>query len=522
MELKLKIKETDGAAALEAEAEYGAALEQRLTFQDRYTRLGLIGSGAQGQVFKVRDNYTNEVLAAKRISLDSWDEVDRLQNEARALENLNHPSIPKYRGFHVQEDVRWGTPEYILVTEYADGSSLSQKLEEGKRYTEKELQDIKVQVLDALHEAHSKGIVHRDLKPANIIIDEKGNVKVTDFGIAKFLGEKTRTRTLGAGSAFYMAPEQIKGEKIVSETDYYGLAMTLVALASGQEADYEMEQNPKAQLQRLNLSKSFRESLELMLSTDPVKRKEGLLEKVNQVKKADAYLDYIVGNEKNKKAFFSSSYFMNNKKALLIKDTKITVQLPENYTVYQQDHFAWPANIARHVGENQGAFITGFNAAHTVGQGQGAGITGFNAAHTVGQNQEAGITGLNIAHTVGQDQEAFITGLNIAHTVGQYQWAGITGLNAAHTVGRHQFSIIPTLNIAGTIGGNQFGLVNVVYKKTEGDQYGVINYARDLSENSRQYGLLNLRAKHSKKRRSGGPERWWNPEISIGYGRKKP
>ena len=280
MELKAKTQETNELLALEAEAEYEAALEQRLTFQDRYTRLGLIGSGAQGQVFKVKDNYTNEVLAAKRISLDSWDEVDRLQNEARALENLNHPSIPKYHSFYVQEDSQWGTPEYILVTDYVDGKSLSQRLEEGKKYTEKELQDIKVQVLDALYEAHSKRIVHRDIKPANIIIDENRNVKVTDFGIAKFLGERTKTRTLGAGSAFYMAPEQVKGEKIVPETDYYGLAMTLLALASGREADYDLEQNPKAQLEGLHLSNSFRESLELMLSTDPARRKEGLREKV--------------------------------------------------------------------------------------------------------------------------------------------------------------------------------------------------------------------------------------------------
>ena len=522
MGLKLKTKETDGAA-LEAEAEYEAALEPRvesLTFQDRYTRLGLIGSGGQGQVFKVRDNYTNEVLAAKRISLDSWDEVDRLQNEARALENLNHPSIPNYRSFYVQEDSQWGTPDYILVTDYAAGESLSQKLEQGKRYNEKELQDIKVQVLDALHEAHSKGIVHRDIKPANIIIDENGNVKVTDFGIAKFLGERTKTGTLGAGSAFYMAPEQVKGEKIVPETDYYGLAMTLVALASGREADYDLEQNPKTQLEKLHLSSPFKKSLELMLSTDPAKRKEGLREKAEQPKAASLEQKVEI-------------------KPVPIAKPSITIPLPEKYTVAEQSSYFSLANVAKYVAKSQDANVTAFNAAHTVGRDQFAGITAFNAAHTVGRDQLAGMTAFNAAHTVGGEQGATITAFNAAHTVGRDQWAlFITAFNAAHTVGGNQFamvtvfnaahtmggsqcSIIPSVNIAGTIGGNQVGLVNIVYQKTEGNQYGIINYARDLSENSQQYGLLNLRAKHSMKRWSSGPERWWNPEISIGYGKKK-
>ena len=557
MGLKLKTKETDGAA-LEAEAEYEAALEPRvesLTFQDRYTRLGLIGSGGQGQVFKVRDNYTNEVLAAKRISLDSWDEVDRLQNEARALENLNHPSIPNYRSFYVQEDSQWGTPDYILVTDYAAGESLSQKLEQGKRYNEKELQDIKVQVLDALHEAHSKGIVHRDIKPANIIIDENGNVKVTDFGIAKFLGERTKTGTLGAGSAFYMAPEQVKGEKIVPETDYYGLAMTLVALASGREADYDLEQNPKTQLEKLHLSSPFKKSLELMLSTDPAKRKEGLREKAEQPKAASLEQKVEI-------------------KPVPIAKPSITIPLPEKYTVAEQSSYFSLANVAKYVAKSQDANVTAFNAAHTVGRDQFAGITAFNAAHTVGRDQLAGMTAFNAAHTVGGEQGATITAFNAAHTVGRDQWAlfitafnaahtvggdqqalvtafnaahtvggdqwalFITAFNAAHTVGGNQFamvtvfnaahtmggsqcSIIPSVNIAGTIGGNQVGLVNIVYQKTEGNQYGIINYDRDLSENSQQYGLLNLRAKHSMKRWSSGPERWWNPEISIGYGKKK-
>ncbi|MEK6809139.1 MAG: protein kinase, partial [Nanoarchaeota archaeon] len=417
-----------------------------------------------------KDNQSGAILAAKRIPLDNWDHVDALQNEARALQNLNNPYIPAYRDFYVQEDVSWGNPEYVLVTDYVAGESLSQKLQSGRRYNEEELTNIKAQVLDALNEAHRKGIVHRDIKPANIMLDEQNNVKVTDFGIAKFLGEKPRTRTLGAGSAFYMAPEQVKGEEITPATDYYGLGITLLAIASGREADYEMEMDPLEQLGKLNLSESFRESLKLMLSADPQKRKEGLVEKAEETRKVNL-----------------NGYISKEKTELPVKGKKITVQLPEIYTVLKQNHFIWPANIARHVGGNQeGVFV------------------GANIAHIVGGYQFGVLAVANIAHTVGGNQEGVFVAANIAHTVGRDQWGVLAAANIAHTVGR-----------------DQIGLVNIVYGETRGNQYGIINYARKLSEESRQYGLINLRGRHSRKRWSSGPERWWNPEISFLVGKDK-
>ena len=254
----------------------------KLTFQERYKCLSFLGSGGQGQVYKVQDLTSGEIYAAKRITVDHWEDIEKLKNETRALQNLNHPSIPQYHGFYVQENEQWRNPEYILVTEYAEGESLAAKLKNGTRFSEEELRNVKTQVLDALHAAHEKGIVHRDIKPSNIIIDDKKNIKVTDFGIAKFLGEKTRTRTIGAGSIEYMAPEQKKGENIVPETDYYALGATLVALAYGQELG--VNSNPKEMLKELqHLSKPFQNSIELLLSDDTQKRKEGLLEK--EVKK---------------------------------------------------------------------------------------------------------------------------------------------------------------------------------------------------------------------------------------------
>ncbi|MEK6901104.1 MAG: hypothetical protein AABX37_02075, partial [Nanoarchaeota archaeon] len=121
-------------AGLEEALDYEAEInQQHLKFKDQYERLSLIGSGGQGQVYKVLNKVTGEVLAAKRISLDNWDDVDALQNEARALQNLKHPGIPKYHQFYIQEDSGWGNPEYILVTDYVEGESLYKKLEKGQR-----------------------------------------------------------------------------------------------------------------------------------------------------------------------------------------------------------------------------------------------------------------------------------------------------------------------------------------------------------------------------------------------------
>lgn len=275
---------------LDAEAQ--ESLEETLSFSDKYETLQLLGSGGQGQVYKVQDRVSREVYAAKRMPVDNWEDIEKLKNETRALQNLNHPSIPRYQGFHVQEDLQWKNPEYILVTEYAEGESLSKKLESGTRFTEDQLRSIKIQILDALHAAHTKGIVHRDIKPSNVILDDNYNLKVTDFGIAKFLGEKTRTRTLGAGSIEYMAPEQKKGEAIVPETDYYALGATLVALAYGQ--DLGVNSTPKEMLKELkHLSGPFQKSIELLLSDDPQKRKEGILEKEVKTKKTKTKVEVV-------------------------------------------------------------------------------------------------------------------------------------------------------------------------------------------------------------------------------------
>ncbi|MDP3640417.1 MAG: serine/threonine-protein kinase, partial [Nanoarchaeota archaeon] len=293
-------------------------LEDRLSFEERYRNLGLIGSGGQGQVFKVEERATGTPYAAKRFILDNWEELQRLEDEVKALQKLQHPNIVAYQDHSALEE-NW-SPELFLVTEYVEGKSLAQYLAEGKQFSEEEIIDIKEQLVAGLTYAHSQSIVHRDIKPENILLTEEGIVKITDFGLAKFLGEKTRTKSAGKGSIYYMAPEQILGRRITEATDYHGLGLLLVALASGKERTddlrYQKPAEDIAQLRKAGrYSAPFLDSLELLVDEEPEKRKEGLLIKdigdaVGAVERGGGMTDdkkYLFGDKWEEHHVYASS-----------------------------------------------------------------------------------------------------------------------------------------------------------------------------------------------------------------------
>ena len=250
-------------------------------FHDKYAVLRLLGSGGQGQVYLVEEKDTGTKYAAKRITIDSWDELKPLETEVKALQQLNGGHIPRLHQYTVVES-QFKTPEFVMVTEYISGKNFSEMMQDGKRFSEDELKNIRAQTLEALTEAHSKGIVHRDLKPSNIMMNEAGIVYVTDFGLAKFLGDATHMSSAGKGSIYYMAPEQLKGDAIGVETDYYQLGLTLIALASGRErSDDIRHEKPLEQLAKLtHWSAGFRSSLEKLVAEDVKMRWEGVGEVV--------------------------------------------------------------------------------------------------------------------------------------------------------------------------------------------------------------------------------------------------
>jgi serine/threonine protein kinase/capsular polysaccharide biosynthesis protein len=198
--------------------------------------LEFIGKGGMGAVYKARQPSLDRLVALKILppaAASGPGFAERFNREARALARLNHPNIVAVHDFG-----KAGALHY-LVMEYVDGGNLRQ-IECAGRLTPDQALSIVPQICEALQFAHNEGIVHRDIKPENILMDKKGRVKITDFGIAKMLGGTTEeTRLTGVrdivGTPHYMAPEQIeKPQSVDHRADIYSLGVVFYEMLTGE------------------------------------------------------------------------------------------------------------------------------------------------------------------------------------------------------------------------------------------------------------------------------------------------
>src|SRR5438067_5724777 len=192
-----------------------------------------VGRGGQGVVFRARQKSLNRTVALKVISLGQWASkahVKRFRREAEAAASLDHPSIVPI--YEVGE--RDGSSYFSM--KFVEGG----QLDEVSRRTPMSIRhaaELIAKVARTVHYAHEHGILHRDIKPGNILLDDKGEPHLTDFGLARLVeAESTVTRTLEVlGTPSYMAPEQAAGNnaQLTSETDVYGLGAVLYQLLTG-------------------------------------------------------------------------------------------------------------------------------------------------------------------------------------------------------------------------------------------------------------------------------------------------
>ena len=196
-----------------------------------FTLQRLLGVGGMAEVWYA-ENEIGLPAAVKILSKElSVNEQmrDRFLNEAKVMVQLNHPNIRKVLGFGNIDE------RPAIIMEYLDGNDLKARMKRGQRFTQAELEQWWDQLVDALNYTHKKGIVHRDIKPSNIFVDEEGNVKLLDFGIAKFKASISMTQT-GAmmGTLMYMSPEQVQDAKHLGPaSDVYSLAVSFVHLLTG-------------------------------------------------------------------------------------------------------------------------------------------------------------------------------------------------------------------------------------------------------------------------------------------------
>lgn len=197
----------------------------------RYEIRELIGVGGMANVYHCYDTIDAREVAIKILKdefLDNEDFIRRFKNESKAIAVLNHPNIVRVY------DVSFGDMIQYIVMEYIDGITLKEYIDMQGVLDWKETVHLTTQILKALQHAHENGIVHRDIKPHNIMLLRDGTIKVTDFGIARFSSNATRTMTEQAiGSVHYIAPEQARGEKTDGKTDIYSVGVMMYEMLTG-------------------------------------------------------------------------------------------------------------------------------------------------------------------------------------------------------------------------------------------------------------------------------------------------
>jgi serine/threonine protein kinase len=207
-----------------------------------YEVLGLVGSGAMGEVYRARDTRLGRHVAIKMLpmflSADS-DRLRRFEQEARAAAALNHPNILAV----FQMGTREGAP--YLVSELLEGETLRAQVKRGRLAVRRAI-DYGVQITRGLGAAHEKGIVHRDLKPENLFVTKDGRVKILDFGLAKLTQQQAASHTstpqahtesgVVMGTVGYMAPEQVRGETADHRADIFAFGAILYEMLSGKRA----------------------------------------------------------------------------------------------------------------------------------------------------------------------------------------------------------------------------------------------------------------------------------------------
>ncbi|PFG06763.1 Stk1 family PASTA domain-containing Ser/Thr kinase [Bacillus sp. es.034] len=197
----------------------------------RYRIIKLIGGGGMANVYLAHDVILDREVAIKMLRIDFANEeefIKRFQREAQSATSLAHPNIVSIYDVGEEDDL------YYIVMEYVHGMTLKQYIQQHSPVNVDKAIDIMKQLTIAMSHAHQNHIVHRDIKPHNILLDEEGNVKITDFGIAMALSATSITQTNSVlGSVHYLSPEQARGGMATKKSDIYSLGIVMFELLTG-------------------------------------------------------------------------------------------------------------------------------------------------------------------------------------------------------------------------------------------------------------------------------------------------
>ncbi len=187
-----------------------------------------IGRGGMGTVYMGVDDASGQTAAVKLLAADMAQQADfreRFKAEIETLRKLNHPNIVQIFGFGEEEE------QIFYAMEFVAGSSLEEQLGRGRAFHWREVAQFGIAVARALRHAHDRGVIHRDIKPGNLLLTEEGDLKLSDFGIARLFGNGRLTGVGSVlGTAEFMAPEQAEGRAVDPRSDLYSLGGVLYVL----------------------------------------------------------------------------------------------------------------------------------------------------------------------------------------------------------------------------------------------------------------------------------------------------
>ncbi|PYQ24966.1 MAG: hypothetical protein DMF81_03895 [Acidobacteria bacterium] len=214
----------------------GVARERRFVagdlFAERYRIVGPLGRGGMGEVYHADDLRLGQPVALKLLPERLQDDADRrarLFGEVRLARQVSHPAVCRVY------DVAEADGRPFLTMEYVDGEDLASLLRRIGRVPRDKALDIARQLCAGIAAAHDKQVLHRDLKPENVMLDGRGKVRITDFGLAA-LSESLRGDEVRSGTPAYMSPEQLEGRGATVRSDVYSLGLVLYELFTGRRA----------------------------------------------------------------------------------------------------------------------------------------------------------------------------------------------------------------------------------------------------------------------------------------------
>ncbi|MHC4696180.1 MAG: serine/threonine-protein kinase [Planctomycetota bacterium] len=207
-------------------------LEPGAVVAGRYRIVSRLGRGGMGVVYRADDLTLGQTVALKFLNPSmcmnpTW--LARFRNEVRMAREVTHPSVCRVY------DIGQADGKHFLTMEYVDGEDLDSLLRRIGRLPRNKAVDTARQICIGLAAAHGAGVLHRDLKPANVMLDGRGQVRITDFGLAALPGE-IEQGDVRSGTPAYMAPEQIAGREVTIQSDIYALGLVLYEVFAGKPA----------------------------------------------------------------------------------------------------------------------------------------------------------------------------------------------------------------------------------------------------------------------------------------------